>query len=841
MSTTTSTDFGSILNAAIQGGYVADLAGGTYTITQPIVIHITSTTTGPMGINGGGATLISQVANGQPLIQIVVDPGVDARYLNLSNFTIQGNGREGDGIKLLADGNDRWLYNYTINNVTVSHVGGYGLDVQGSVFEGISSNSWMIGDAMGGAYFSHTAGGGQVSALRWFGGGFQDNGGAGLTLDNGARDMSVGGVSFVNNNGAGISAGSGITSVSSSTFVDNHGPGVWVQNYGNFNDNTFTSSGAQTIGITGWLNGGATLIGNTATGSSLANLQGYGSAFESGDSGQIVTGSNIAVGGDGGGNTAHVTVDTHGMAMPVVAGVTAATTAAVASSTGAGPLETALDAAIAGGTVAHLTDNTYTVTTPIIIHVTSSTQGPIGIDLGGAKIISQITGGGPVIEIIVDPGVNVGTLTLSNFLIQGNGYEGDGIKIVADGTDRSIHNLNISGVNVEHVGGIGLDVIGNVQGAVFDSWMHGDDQGGARFANSAGGGVASGLSWTGGGFRKNGVAGLILDNGAHDMTVKGAYFVENNGPGIDATTGITLVRDSGFENNQGAGAMVGGSGGSFIDDTFSTWGPQGAAVAGQLTGGQINMTGTDAEYYGSGSDTTVLANVQGTGTLAIVGGGNVVAGPSVAVTGGQVAVNPPTSVPVLTAKLASDTGSSSTDKITAIPARTGTADPNAVVHFPVDGSAVAATATANASGVWSFTPSGLANGAHTIVASETNTAGTGTASLSFSLDTKVPVVTEKLASGGTTTSNPALTGTGDADAVVHFTVDGSAIAATTTANASGAWAFTPTGLADGAHTIVASETNTAGTGTGSLSFTLDTHAPVVTEKLVSGGTTTANP
>jgi len=60
---------------------------------------------------------------------------------------------------------------------------------------------------------------------------------------------------------------------------------------------------------------------------------------------------------------------------------------------------------------------------------------------------------------------------------------------------------------------------------------------------------------------------------------------------------------------------------------------------------------------------------------------------------------------------------------------------------------------------------------------------------------------------------------------VHFTVDGAAIAATATANASGAWAFTPSGLADGAHTIVASETNAAGTGTGSLSFTLDTHAP----------------
>ena len=51
------------------------------------------------------------------------------------------------------------------------------------------------------------------------------------------------------------------------------------------------------------------------------------------------------------------------------------------------------------------------------------------------------------------------------------------------------------------------------------------------------------------------------------------------------------------------------------------------------------------------------------------------------------------SVPVLTEKLVSDSGASATDKITANPALTGTADPNAVVHFTVDGSAIAATAT----------------------------------------------------------------------------------------------------------------------------------------------------
>jgi Ca2+-binding RTX toxin-like protein len=62
---------------------------------------------------------------------------------------------------------------------------------------------------------------------------------------------------------------------------------------------------------------------------------------------------------------------------------------------------------------------------------------------------------------------------------------------------------------------------------------------------------------------------------------------------------------------------------------------------------------------------------------------------------------------------------------------------------------------------------------------------------------------------------------------VHFTVDGSTIAATATADASGAWSYTPTGLADGAHTVVASETNAGGsTGAASLAFTLDTHAPI---------------
>jgi hypothetical protein len=652
-SSTTATDFGAALSAAIAGGYVAQLNGGTYTVSQPIVIHINSTIEGPLGIDGGGATLVSQITNGAPVIEIDVGPGVDLRYLDLSNFNIVGNGQEGDGIKIVADGNDRWDYNWTINNVNVSHVGGYGLDMQGSIFEGMVSNSFMNSNGLGGAYIANSADGGIASALRWFGGGFENNNGPGLTLDNGARDMTVDGATIADNNGPGISALSGITSVTDSSFQDNHGDGVMFQNYGDFNDNTFTNSGAQTIGISGYLAGDGTLIDNTSTytGSGanptqLANLQGHGNLLEIGNTGSIVTATTVAAGGMGSGDHAAVTVSAHGVALPTLSAV-AATPAALSSSTGTSALETAMQSAFAHDTVAHLTSATsYTVTAPIIINVTSSSQGPVGIDLGGAKILSDIGNGSPVIEIIVGPGVNLGALTLSNFSIFGNGAEGDGIKIVADGVDRSVQ-LNLSNVDIEHVGGIGLDVLGNVQGTVTDSWMNGDAEGGARFADSAHGGVASGLQWVGGGFRHNGVAGMMLENGTHDMSVSGAYFVENNGPGIDATSGITSVLGSGFENNVGSGAVVQGSS-SFTDDTFSTYGVQTTGIGGYLAGGQVNLTGDGAEYYGSGADPTVLANVQGQGTLAISGGGQVIAGPNIAVTGAHPVVDPPALTAILT-------------------------------------------------------------------------------------------------------------------------------------------------------------------------------------------------
>ncbi len=207
-----------------------------------------------------------------------------------------------------------------------------------------------------------------------------------------------------------------------------------------------------------------------------------------------------------------------------------------------------------------------------------------------------------------------------------------------------------------------------------------------------------------------------------------------------------------------------------------------------------------------------------------------------------------TTPPAVTESLKNDTGSSASDKITNDPTLTGSGDPNAIVNFTVDGTQIAATASADGHGNWSFAPTGLSDGVHTIVASETDAAGnTGMTSLTFVLDTAAPAVTESLkndtgsSSTDKITSISTLTGSGDPNAVVSFTVDGTPIKVTTTADNFGHWTFNPTGLSDGQHTVIASETDTAGnTGTASLTFTLDTAAPIptITNEVLSQGKVT---
>ena len=104
-----------------------------------------------------------------------------------------------------------------------------------------------------------------------------------------------------------------------------------------------------------------------------------------------------------------------------------------------------------------------------------------------------------------------------------------------------------------------------------------------------------------------------------------------------------------------------------------------------------------------------------------------------------VSLPPSTTAPPVTAKLTFSAGTSPSDNITSNDALSGTGLANTVVYFTIDGTPTASTVMTDAKGAWSFTPSGLADGVHTIVASQTDTFGnTGTASLSFTLDTTAP-------------------------------------------------------------------------------------------------------
>ena len=159
-----------------------------------------------------------------------------------------------------------------------------------------------------------------------------------------------------------------------------------------------------------------------------------------------------------------------------------------------------------------------------------------------------------------------------------------------------------------------------------------------------------------------------------------------------------------------------------------------------------------------------------------------------------------------------------------------------------DGSTTLGTATVQADGTWSLTPTTpLAEGAHSTSYTVTDPAGnTSPASdaVAFTIDSSAVVVTISkitdnvdgvqgdIANNGLTNdTTPTLVGTATPGAVVTVK-EGSTTLGTVTANASGAWSFTTPAQAGGAHTYTATAANAAGTtGTASFQVSIDSTAP----------------
>ena len=210
----------------------------------------------------------------------------------------------------------------------------------------------------------------------------------------------------------------------------------------------------------------------------------------------------------------------------------------------------------------------------------------------------------------------------------------------------------------------------------------------------------------------------------------------------------------------------------------------------------------------------------------------------------ELSITLDTVAPVLAPVLASDTGSSATDRITQIANLTGTADANSIVTIS-NGLTVLGTTTADAGGAWSFAPAGLTDGNYSLTATETDPAdNTGSAALSFTLDTtalaapSAPDLAAISDHGASTTDNitnvttPTFTGTAAANATVTLLEGGafntSTVIGSGQANAAGTWSIATSALAAGVHVIAAKTTDLAGNvsvASAPLSVTIDVTPP----------------
>ncbi|EBP1890545.1 type I secretion C-terminal target domain-containing protein, partial [Salmonella enterica] len=181
------------------------------------------------------------------------------------------------------------------------------------------------------------------------------------------------------------------------------------------------------------------------------------------------------------------------------------------------------------------------------------------------------------------------------------------------------------------------------------------------------------------------------------------------------------------------------------------------------------------------------------------------------------------------------------------PTFSGTAEAGATITLYENGTVIGTT-TAQPDGAWSVSTSTLASGTHVITAVATDAAGNSSpnsTAFTLTVDTTAPQtpiltsvvddvaggVTGNLANGQITNDNrPTLNGTAEAGSVVSI-YDGNTLLGVTSANAGGAWSFTPTtGLNDGTRTLTATATDPAGNvspATSGFTIVVDTLAPTV--------------
>ncbi|PIW26851.1 MAG: hypothetical protein COW30_12790 [Rhodospirillales bacterium CG15_BIG_FIL_POST_REV_8_21_14_020_66_15] len=217
-------------------------------------------------------------------------------------------------------------------------------------------------------------------------------------------------------------------------------------------------------------------------------------------------------------------------------------------------LQRAFDAALRGvdAEFVVIPPGSYLVTRPIRVTTRGRPEGNVtrraGISANGARIVSHITDGRPVIEI--DCRATLRFVLIEGLEIKGRGMEGHGIVVRCERRGTYFYNFCLRDLVVEGCGGDGCRMIGNVfEGQIFNSYFRENKRNGATFGHGPNDTVFSAVHVFGCVFGDNGEHGVALIDGAVDVSFHGCYFLLNQRFGMTAETGCVLLSHCGFENN----------------------------------------------------------------------------------------------------------------------------------------------------------------------------------------------------------------------------------------------------------------------------------------------------
>lgn len=179
----------------------------------------------------------------------------------------------------------------------------------------------------------------------------------------------------------------------------------------------------------------------------------------------------------------------------------------------------------------------------------------------GARLVSDIRDGSPVIEIVSRSIMRF--VTIEGLEIRGSRSDGHGLALTCVKRGSYIYNFCLRDIVIQNCGGDGCRMTGNLfEGQLFNCYFRDNGGNGATFAHGPEDTVLSAVHAFGCVFGGNRIHGVEMADGAEDVGFQGCYFLLNGKYGLSASHGCTLLSHCGFENNhRSAGSFDDGDAG----------------------------------------------------------------------------------------------------------------------------------------------------------------------------------------------------------------------------------------------------------------------------------------